>query len=104
MDNHNENVIQQNTADKNNEKNLVYETDIVPVTDANTTECTTEYSGNVSTMSCSCNISMIIEQYGDMLRGPKGDTGPRGPPGPIGLPGPPGLSGIVIEIKNHKFN
>lgn len=45
---------------------------------------------------------MIIEQYGDILRGPKGDTGPRGPPGPIGLPGPPGLSGI--EFKIYKFN
>lgn len=42
---------------------------------------------------CHCNISTIIDQYGELLRGPKGDMGPRGIPGPIGLPGPPGISG-----------
>ncbi|KAH7637472.1 collagenase-like protein [Dermatophagoides farinae] len=47
---------------------------------------------NNNTQCCQCDLSIMIDQYGDRLRGPKGDAGPRGFPGPIGLPGPPGLS------------
>ena len=43
--------------------------------------------------SCDCNISQFMENYGDNLRGLKGDLGPVGPLGPPGIPGPPGPPG-----------
>lgn len=35
-------------------------------------------------------MSALVNEYGDLLRGLKGDVGPRGPQGISGPPGPPG--------------
>lgn len=56
-------------------------------------ECVKEVFTEIGPQSCSCNISQIVNEYGDFFRGPKGDVGPRGPPGNDGVPGIPGPPG-----------
>ncbi|KAH9414017.1 Structural molecule [Dermatophagoides pteronyssinus] len=63
--------------------------------------CNSNHRQN-NTQCCQCDLSLIIDQYGEQLRGPKGDPGPRGLPGSIGLPGPPGLSSLSSGLSFDK--
>ena len=64
-------------------------------------DCNVNHRQN-NTQCCQCDLSLIIDQYGEQLRGPKGDPGPRGLPGSIGLPGPPGLSSLSSGLSFDK--